>query len=113
MREWSWTFGSRSSFSIVGMGHVWSKGSTVVLLPSLVTVTVVNDALHNNDAAPSKTTPRNVVHVDNDKQEEEEEEEAGELDEEEEEEGEREGLRQEHDSRAVTEWEGSEWPLGH
>ena len=60
-----------------------------------------------------------VVDVDDDEQEEEEEneEEGGEgEEEEEEEEGEWEGrfcLGQEHDSRAVREREGSQWPPDH
>ena len=35
--EGNWTFGSQSCYSIVRMVQVWSKGSTVALLPSLVT----------------------------------------------------------------------------
>ena len=71
-----------------------------------------NDALDQRPAG----APRNVIDVDNNEQEEEEDErdEGGEGEEEqEEEEGEGEGrfcLGQEHDSRAVRELEGSEWP---
>ena len=71
---------------------------------------VNNDALEQRPAA----APRNVIDVDNDEQEEEEDErDEGGEEEEEPEEGEGEGrlcLGQEHNSRVVTEREGSEWP---
>ena len=73
---------------------------------------VNKDALDQRPAA----APWNVIDVDDDEQEEEEDErdEGGEGEEEhEEEEGEGEGrfcLGQEHDSRAIREREGSEWP---
>ena len=73
-------------------------------------------APEDNDALDQRPAPRNVVDVDDDEQDEEEAErdEGGEGEEEqEEEEGEGERrfcLGQEHDSRAVREREGSEWP---
>ena len=73
---------------------------------------VNNDVVEQRPAA----APWNVIDVDDDEQEEQEDErdKGGEGEEEqEEEEGEEEGrlcLGQEHDSRAVREQEGSEWP---
>ena len=75
----------------------------------------------NNDVLEQRpaTAPRNVIEVDDDEQAEEEDarDEGGEgQEEQEEEEGEGERrfcLGQEHDSRAVREREGSEWPLDY
>ena len=68
----------------------------------------------DSDALDQRPETRNVINVDDDEQDEEEDErdEGGEGEEgQEEEEGERRFcLGQEHDSRAVKEREGSEWP---
>ena len=73
-------------------------------------------APEDNDALVQRPETRTVINVDNDEQDEEEDErdEGGEGEEgQEEEEGNGERrfcLGQEHDSRAVREREGSEWP---
>ena len=84
--------------------------------PARQCVAATNNDLEEQSPAESAVAPRNVVHVDDDEREEDEDEreEGGEGEEEEEEkEGQGEGrfcIGQEHDTRAVREREGGEWP---
>ena len=113
MQTWILMFGSVSSFSTVGMGPVWFRANVVGLSASSASQCV---APEDNDALDQRPETWNVINVDDDEQDEEEDErdEGGEGEEgQEEEEGEGERhfcLGQEHDSRAVREREGSEWP---